>query len=60
MMHEALTVMINALLTASEQELELAKLHRDSDRDFVMHMTVSTICSRLAASYIEVRKEFRK
>ena len=55
-MHKALTVLIDAMLTASEQELELAKQYRESDRDFVIHMTVSTICSRIAASYIEVRK----
>jgi len=48
--------MINALLTAAEQELELAKTHRDDDREFVIHMTVSTIFSRLAGTYMEARK----
>ena len=55
-MHKALTIMIDALLTASEQELELAKQNRDNDREFVIHMTVSSICSRLAGAYIEARK----
>jgi len=57
-MHKALTILIDALLTASEQELELAKAASPAnDRDFIVHMTVSAICSRLAGTYMEVRKQ---
>ena len=55
-MHKALTILIDALLTASEQELELAKANREDDREFIIHMTVAAICSRLAGTYIEARK----
>jgi len=56
-MHKALTILIDALLTASEQELEMAKANRENDREFIVHMTVSALCSRLAGTYMEVRKQ---
>lgn len=56
-MHKALTILIDALLTASEQELEMARANRENDREFIVHMTVSAICSRLAGTYMEVRKQ---
>ena len=55
-MHKALTVIIDSLLTAAEQELELAKQAKDNDKDWIIHMTVSTLCSRLASTYIDARK----
>jgi hypothetical protein len=48
--------MINALLTAAEQELELAKQSGNNQQDWIVHMTVSTVMSRLAGTYIEARK----
>jgi hypothetical protein len=55
-MHKVLTIMINALLTAAEQELELAKQSGNNQQDWIVHMTVSTVMSRLAGTYIEARK----
>ena len=59
MIHEALTILINSLLTASEEELEMVKRSGNNQQDWIVHMVTSTILSRLAGSYIEVRKALK-
>jgi len=56
----AIQAFIESMLSAAEQELQLARECNPDGPAYAAHFTASIICSRIAASYIEAKKALKE